>query len=291
VLDATSILDSAVATVTPLTDERRHTLDVSIDRGNLWVDADPTRIEQAIVNLLNNAAKYSENGGYIRLSAHNAGGDVVISVLDRGVGIQPERLAEMFELFAQGDRSLARSEGGLGIGLTVVKKLVELHSGTVTAKSEGPGKGSEFTIRLPAAEAATAKAQKRPVERVGRGARILVVDDNVDTARGMARLLKLLGHDIVTAHSGPEAIAAAREQRPEFVLLDIGLPGMDGYEVASLLRQEDCCKQAMIVAVTGYGREEDRRRSREAGFDHHLIKPVDPDALVALLFNGQNDQF
>ena len=243
------------------------------------------------MNLLNNAAKYSENGGHIRLSARVEADEVVIGVKDRGVGIPPEKLPEMFELFAQGDRSLARSEGGLGIGLTVVKKLVEMHGGTITAESEGPGKGSEFIIRLPAAKKPADGASRRREARRSRPvkkARILVVDDNVDTARGMARLLKLLGHEVATAHDGPEAIEVAREFRPEFILLDIGLPGMSGYEVASQLRQEECCEDAVIVAVSGYGQDEDRRRSKEAGFDHHLVKPLDHDALLSLLSAGGN---
>ena len=289
VVEVTPILESAAATVGTLVEERKHTLATDIDRGGLWVDVDPTRLEQVVVNLLNNAAKYSENGGHIALTARKEAKDVVISIKDTGVGIAPEKLPEMFELFAQGDRSLARSEGGLGIGLTVVKKLVELHGGTVAASSEGPGRGSEFTIRLPATDQRTAKRPlpESPAENGGRRARILVVDDNVDTARGMSRLLKLLGHDVRVAHSGPEALEAASEHRPEFVLLDIGLPGMDGYEVALRLRREAFGKEAMIVAVSGYGQEEDRRRSRESGFDFHLIKPVNPDALVALLFDGR----
>jgi CheY-like chemotaxis protein len=243
-----------------------------------------------VVNLLNNSAKYSDNAGHILLSARNDGGDVVISIKDKGVGIPPEQLPEMFKLFAQGDRTLARSEGGLGIGLTVVKKLVEMHEGTITARSEGLGLGSEFIIRLPAAKRpAEAMASERGPAAVGRKVRILVVDDNVDTARGMSRLLRLIGHEVATAHSGHEAIEAARAHRPEFVLLDIGLPGMNGYEVASKLRQEECCKTAVIVAVSGYGQEEDRRRSRDAGFDHHLTKPLDHDALLALLSAGLAD--
>jgi CheY-like chemotaxis protein len=191
----------------------------------------------------------------------------------------------MFELFAQGDRTLARSEGGLGIGLTIVKKLVEMHGGSVRAVSEGPGKGSEFTIRLPAAErAAVGRAEAAgPAQPSTTKSRILVVDDNVDTACGMASILDLLGHEVVTAHSGPEALRAAGVHRPDFILLDIGLPGMDGYQVASRLRQDESCKEAFIVAVSGYGQEEDRRRSREAGFDHHLIKPLDLEAFLSLL--------
>ncbi len=211
-LDATPILDSALATVKPLADERQHTLEVSIDRGSLWVNVDPTRLEQVVINLLNNAAKYSENTGHIHLSAHTEGESVIISVRDRGVGIRPEKLPGMFELFAQGDRTLARSEGGLGIGLTVVKKLVELHGGSVTAVSDGLGKGSKFTIRLPAATRPTAEAADTALklETLSKTLRILVVDDNVDMARGMAKLLRVIGHEVATAQGGHEALAVAR---------------------------------------------------------------------------------
>ncbi|WP_435011153.1 ATP-binding protein [Tundrisphaera lichenicola] len=292
VMDVTPILDSAAATVRPLAEERKHTLEVAIDRKNLWANVDPTRLEQVVVNLLNNAAKYSENTGHVLLSAETQGDELVIAVRDNGVGIPPEKLPQMFELFAQGDRSLARSEGGLGIGLTVVKKLVEMHGGSITAASNGLGKGSEFTIRLPAAKRPVVTRQEAASAEEGKTkkARILVVDDNVDTARGMARLLKLLGHDVAVAHCGHEAIEVAREYRPEFVLLDIGLPGMDGYEVASRMRQEERCRHAVIVAVSGYGQDEDRRRSKEAGFDHHLIKPIDHDALRSLLSADRNGQ-
>ncbi len=290
VMEATPILESAASTVMTLVEERKHTLDVVIDRGNLWVKVDPTRLEQVVVNLLNNAAKYSENAGYIQLTARNEGNEVLISVRDKGVGILPEKLPEMFELFSQGDRSLARSEGGLGIGLTVVKKLVEMHEGTITARSEGLGKGSEFIIRLPAAQPSEARvSESKPAGSVVKKGRILIVDDNVDTARGMARLLKLIGHEVTMAHSGPEAIELARTSRPEFVLLDIGLPGMSGYEVASKLRQEEGSKEAMIVAVSGYGQDEDRRRSKSAGFDFHLTKPIDHDVLLALLSARASD--
>ncbi len=284
-LELTPLLNSAVATVEPLLNERKHTLDVAIDRGNLWVHADPTRLEQVMINLLNNAAKYSENQGHVWLHAHNEPNAVVVTVGDKGIGIPPDQLPHMFELFVQGGRTLDRSEGGLGIGLTVVKRLVQMHGGVITAKSEGPGKGSEFTIRLPAAtplEVAGESAEKPTASAIGKS-RILIVDDNVDTARSLARLLAIIGHDVATAYSGPEAIEVARRQRPAFILLDIGLPGMDGYEVALKLRQEECCTNATVVAVSGYGKEEDRRRSREAGFDHHLTKPLDHDLLLSLI--------
>jgi PAS domain S-box-containing protein len=286
VVEATAILEAAVETIGPLIEARKHTLDLALDRGKLWVKVDPTRLEQIVVNLLSNAAKYSKNQSRIWLTAGRQGQEIAITVRDAGIGIPPERLHEVFELFAQGDRSLARSEGGLGIGLTVVKKLVELHGGSVTAASDGLGKGSEFTVRLPAVErpvTAGPPADGSPWEPSSRSSRILVVDDNVDTASGLARLLALLGHDVATAHTGPEAIAAAARHRPEFVLLDIGLPGMDGYEVAARLRQEESCRGTVIVAASGYGRDEDRKRSQAAGIDYHLVKPIDQDMLLTIL--------
>jgi CheY-like chemotaxis protein len=270
-----------------LVEERKHELTVSSGPG-LRLEADPTRLEQILVNLLTNAAKYTESGGRIELTARHVGREIVFKVKDNGVGIPPESLSRMFELFAQADRTLARSEGGLGIGLTLVRSLAEMHGGSVTARSEGTGRGSEFAVHLPAAKGtgpatASPRPRSKAAERDGRASRILVVDDNTDTARGMSKLLKLLGHEVATAFSGPEAVEMAREYAPEFVLLDIGLPGMDGYEVAARLRREEGCKDALIVAVSGYGQEDDRRRSKEAGFDHHLVKPIDHDALFTLL--------
>ncbi len=286
-IDAGPVLEQAIEAVRPLVEERKHTLVVDFERDRLPLRADPTRLEQIVVNLLTNAAKYTESGGRIWLSAAVEGDEVVIRVRDDGVGIAPELLPQMFVLFAQGDRSLARSEGGLGIGLTLVHRLAELHGGAVSATSDGPGLGSEFTVRLPASarpkaapsEARTPTAEARKIS----GSRILVVDDNVDTARGMARLLKLLGNEVRVAHDGPEALELARQARPDFVLLDIGLPGLDGYQVATQLRLEECGRGATIIAVSGYGQDEDKRRSRAAGFDHHLVKPVDFDSLISLI--------
>jgi PAS domain S-box-containing protein len=284
VIDAAAFLAAACETAAPFARQREQVLTAHFPRGELWLDADPTRLEQVVSNLLINATKYTQRGGRVTLTAGREGADIVIAVSDTGIGIAPELLPRVFDLFAQGDRSLARSEGGLGIGLTVVKRLVELHGGSVSARSGGPGLGSEFRVRLPAAAPpeTTDDADGRAAPCEARPARILVVDDNVDTARSLARLLKLSGHDVRTAHDGPEALEEAREQRPEFILLDIGLPEMDGYEVARRLRESGHAG-AVIIAISGYGREEDRRRSREAGFNHHLSKPLDHDALLTLL--------
>ena len=300
-LDAAAILNSAVETVRPLMEERQHELTVALRPGTLQLEADPTRLEQIVVNLLANAAKYTEKGGEISLRARQEDGKIVIRVRDNGVGIPTEKLPQMFELFAQGDRTLARSEGGLGIGLTLVRSLTEMHGGTVEAFSEGQNRGSEFVVRLPASPAApppvteavvpggssrparTPAAAPQATPPAGNTRRVLVVDDNVDSARGTALILSRYGYDVRVAYDGPGALSAAQEHRPEFVLLDIGLPGMDGYEVAQRLRQDTTMAAVRLVAVSGYGQESDRRRSQEAGFDQHLVKPVDPGALLELL--------
>jgi CheY-like chemotaxis protein len=284
-MDVLPVVAHAAETVRPLVEERRHDLTLSLSEVPMRVVGDPTRLEQIVVNLLVNAAKYTDPGGKIDLAARPEGDEVAISVTDNGRGIPPEQLPRMFELFAQGDRSVERSEGGLGIGLTLVKSLVELHGGVVFARSDGPGSGSQFMVRLPAAPQPINEgaADQPPATSEGeRGARVLIVDDNVDSAHGLAGLLGLLGHDVAEAFDGAEAIEAARRHRPEFVLLDIGLPGMNGYEVARRLRAEGF-SDATIVAVSGYGEEVARSRAREAGFDHHLVKPVDFEKLAAIM--------
>lgn len=280
-----TIIGSAVESVRPLLEERKHRFDLELDAGDLAVLGDPTRLEQVLVNLLSNAVKYTEAGGRIGLTVRGEDDGIVIRVDDTGIGMAPELISRAFELFAQGDRTIARSEGGLGIGLTLVKRLVEMHGGSVTAESAGLGQGSRFTVRLPRANrTTTGKTQSSATDPSGecRGFRILVVDDNADTASGLARLLKLLGNDVRMAHSGPAALLEARSYRPDIVLLDIGLPGMDGYEVARSLRREGF-DQTVIIAVSGYGDETAQQRSRQSGFDHHLVKPVDLDSLVALI--------
>jgi PAS domain S-box-containing protein len=281
-LEVSPVIDAAVDSIRSFVEAKGQELAVSFSPGTLWCEADPTRLEQVLTNLLINATRYTKAGGKIWLEARHEGALISFAVRDTGMGIPPDKLSEMFELFAQGDRFIARSEGGLGLGLTIVKSIAEMHGGTATAFSEGPGRGSEFTVTLPAIRPVEATIAHAADRGGNRASRILVVEDDVDIARGLTHLLELLGNDVRTAHDGPEALAAAMDFRPEYVLLDIGLPGMDGYEVASRLRGEGF-KDALIIAVTGYGQAEDRRRSREAGFDYHLVKPVDFDALVTLI--------
>jgi signal transduction histidine kinase/CheY-like chemotaxis protein len=284
-IDATGVLRQAVEAVRMLVEQRGHRFDVDLGGEAMWVDADPHRLQQMVVNLLTNAARYTPDGGRIRLGAERRGDELIIRVADDGVGIPPETLSRIFELFVQGDRSPDRTEGGLGIGLTLVKALVELHGGSVSASSGGPGRGSEFIVSLPAAAGPPlpvepAHGTSSPARKA---ARVLVVDDSEDTARGLARLLRRGGHDVRLAHDGPTALTLACEQHPEYVLLDIGLPGMDGYQLASQLRREEWGRAAVLIAISGYGQTEDRRRSEAVGIDHHLVKPVDLDALVSLI--------
>lgn len=285
-IDLSPVVASSVEAVRHLMEDRKHELMVSIAAGSLRLEADPLRLEQVLVNLLSNAAKYTDVGGKILLTCRRDGDHLAISVKDNGVGIPPELLSRMFDIFVQGDRSIARSEGGLGIGLTLVQKLTEMHDGSVTAVSEGVGKGSEFTVRLPAAVAEETPRVTSTLELATptkKCARILVVDDNADTADSLSKLLALLGHDVKTAYDGLQALGMAKVLRPEVILLDLGLPGVDGYEVARRLRDNDCCRNSLMVAISGYGQEEDRRKSKECGFDHHLTKPVDYKTLIEVL--------
>jgi CheY-like chemotaxis protein len=247
--------------------------------------ADPTRVEQIVANLLTNAAKYTPEQGQIAVRAYPQEREAVIEVADTGVGLPPEMLSLVFDLFAQADRTLDRSQGGLGIGLTVARKLAEMHGGTISASSDGLGCGATFTIRLPLCDSPEIEEQSPwPEVRGGQQARlrVLIVDDNRDTALSGAQLLKKLGHDVEIAFDGPTGVELARSFRPHSIFLDIGLPGMTGYEVARTLRQEGF-EHVKIVAISGYGQADDRQRSREAGFDEHLVKPVDLAALLAVL--------
>ena len=286
-IDAAHLFGRATDTVSGLIGERGHTLQIDAPPGRFFLDGDAVRLEQVLVNLLTNAAKYTDKGGEITLSAAQDGDFIVLTVRDNGSGIPPEKLPQMFELFAQGNRTLARSEGGLGIGLTVVRSLTELHGGSVHATSGGPGQGSAFSVRFPAVKVVGESPVGTPVPadvpKADRKVRVLVVDDNEDSARAVARIISRQGYDVKVAYDGPTAVETALEHQPVFVFLDIGLPGMNGYEVAMRLRKEDTLKDALLVAVSGYGEEGDRRRSREAGFDQHLVKPVDPETLLALM--------
>lgn len=273
-----------------LFEERRRSLSVSVPPGPpLLVHADATRLAQVIGNLLDNAVKFTDEGGRVWLSVAAQEDRVVLTVRDTGIGIAPESLPGLFELFAQGDRSRAGSQPGLGIGLALVRKLLELQGGTIAAKSAGPGLGSEFSVSLPlvkAADAAMSRAAGKTRQDAARPQRILIVEDHVDSADGMATLLRLDGHEVKAVYDGPSALSCATEFAPETVLLDIGLPGMDGYEVARRLRAT-LGGEVLIIALTGYGQDEDRRKSEEAKIDHHVLKPVRSEALAELLRRGR----
>ncbi|HEV8578427.1 MAG TPA: ATP-binding protein [Thermoanaerobaculia bacterium] len=286
------VVETAVDSSRPLIEARKHTLEILLPDEPLQVEGDPTRLSQILLNLLNNAAKYTPEGGGIRLAVAREGAQAVVRVADTGLGISAELLPRVFDLFTQGDRSLDRAEGGLGIGLALVRRLVEMHGGSVEAHSAGPGCGSEFVVRLPwlaappAPRDSSGERETQPLQPAG-PRRVLVIDDNRDAADMMTVLLELWGHEVRIAHHGLEALDLAADYRPDAVLLDIGLPGMDGYEVAKRLRQLPGWDGVMLVAVTGYGQDEDLRRSRETGFDHHLVKPVEPLKLECLLASAR----
>jgi CheY-like chemotaxis protein/anti-sigma regulatory factor (Ser/Thr protein kinase) len=263
----------------------RHALHVALPNEPIYVHADPARLSQVIGNLLANAIKFTEPGGVIHLRVERDNDRAVIRVADNGIGIAADQLSRIFELFTQVDTSLERSRGGLGIGLTLLKTLVEMHDGTVEAHSAGLGRGSEFVVRLPIVVAApdelASPARTEPTRLERR--RILVVDDNRDSAESLAMLLSLSGSDTQVAFDGLEALRAAEELRPNIILCDIGLPKLNGYEVARKIREQPWGRSIVLIALTGWGQDEDRRRSSEAGFDGHLVKPVELGALTKLL--------
>jgi PAS domain S-box-containing protein len=279
------IVDVAVETVRPLIDQRRHELTVSLPPEPIWLHADAARLEQVVVNLLTNAAKYTELGGHVWLTVQLEGDECVLRVRDTGVGITPALLPCIFDLFTQAERSLDRSQGGLGIGLALVQRLTELHGGTVEAHS-ALGQGSEFVVRLPVLSTHTPQAPS-PVadtdQPTTRPLRVLVVDDNVDTVLSFSMLLRVSGHEVRSARDGPTAVQAALDYRPDVVLLDIGLPGLNGYEVAKRIRQDPVLKDVVLVALTGYGQEADLQTSLRAGFNHHLVKPAYLEQLQQIL--------
>ncbi|HEX2644249.1 MAG TPA: ATP-binding protein [Thermoanaerobaculia bacterium] len=281
-----SLVQGAVETVRPMVDQRHHDFFVHVPADPLWLEADATRIEQVLTNLLNNAVKFTDPGGRVELRVESHGEEAVVTVSDNGPGISPDLLPRIFDLFVQEERSLARSHGGLGIGLTLVRSLVERHGGRVEAASDGPGHGSRFTLRLPlrAAPAAVASSSPAGLDEVGdNGRRILLVEDNPDAAESLGELLRIWGHEVRIAYEGLGALDQARVETPDIVLLDIGLPGMDGYEVARALRSQPGLERTRLIALTGYGQDADRHRSSQAGFDHHFVKPVDIQALRLLL--------
>jgi len=284
-----AVVGAAIEMASPLLESRRHRLEVEVPRSGLVVEGDPDRLAQVMGNLLTNAAKYTEPQGQVEVRASREGHEVVVRIRDSGIGIAPELLPRVFDLFVQGKRALDRSQGGLGLGLAIARSLVELHGGSVSAGSEGPGRGSEFIIRLPAAAWAVVPARPSPSALLGvghasAGHRVLVVDDNQDAADALAEALLVTGHVAIAAYDGPSALEAAASARPEAAFLDIGLPVMDGYELARRMR-DLLGPTIKLVALTGYGQEHDRALSRAAGFDEHLVKPVDLEHIVGLLEN------
>jgi PAS domain S-box-containing protein len=294
-VELASILYQSTEACRPLADFANHVVIVSLPPEPIFLHADPVRLAQVFSNLLNNSCKYTEPGGKIWLTAERLESDVVVKVKDTGIGIPPDKLASVFEMFSQVQSALERSQGGLGIGLTLVKRLVEMHGGAIEVTSEGPGRGSEFIVRLPiliekpnATTPVPTTAQTPTTTR-----RILVVDDNQDSANSLAMLLKITGNETHTAHDGLEAVEVAEQFRPDVVLLDIGLPKLNGYEAARRIREQSWGKNMVLVALTGWGQEEDRRKSKDAGFDHHMVKPVDYEALMTLLVSqpaNESDQ-
>ncbi|HET8948683.1 MAG TPA: PAS domain S-box protein [Candidatus Polarisedimenticolia bacterium] len=285
-IDLAAVVESAVETSRPLLDERRQRLSVHLPSEPVALDADPVRLAQVIWNLLNNAAKYSDRGAEIRLACERRGGEVVVSVKDQGIGIDAEMLPRIFDLFSQSHAAQDRDQGGFGIGLSLARALVDLHGGRIEARSEGPGQGSEFIVRLPIAAKAPGTTTSAIPATPGKAMtkrRVLIVDDVKDSADSLAMLLRLLGHEVETAYDGEAAVAAAEKLEPDVVLLDLGMPKMNGYEACRRIRRLPRGKETILIALTGWGQEGDRRLTREAGFDHHLVKPVDPDALLEVL--------
>ncbi len=279
-VDLAEVIEAAIETSRPLIDAGVHSLELQLPSRPIPLNADPVRLAQVLANLLNNAAKYTPAGGRITLSATREGDRAVVAIQDTGIGIAPEMLPRLFEMFAQAAPALERSQGGLGIGLSLVRGLVEMHGGTVEARSEGADRGSEFVVRLPIApEAAPAPAPSPTPDptrtSIPTGLRIVVADDNRDAADSLARMLRILGHEVFTAYDGAQAVDRAEAERPDLVLLDIGMPHLNGYEAARRIRGESWGATMVLIALTGWGQEEDRRQAAEAGFDDHLVKPVD----------------
>jgi signal transduction histidine kinase len=285
------VLQDAVETTRPFIDECGHELALILPDQSLPLEADPTRLAQAFMNLLNNAAKYTDRGGRIELRVSAQAGEVVVSVKDNGIGLEPARLSAVFEMFSQVESALSRSRGGLGIGLSLAQRLVQMHGGTVEARSAGLGQGSEFSVRLPLVGAVEQLQQTAPDSTASPVAgsapsaalRILVADDNRDAADTMTMLLEVMGHSVRHVNDGEAAVQAAAEFNPQIVLLDIGMPKLNGYEACRRIRAQEGGAGMIIIAITGWGQPEDRLKSEDAGFDQHLVKPVDPTALAGAL--------
>jgi CheY-like chemotaxis protein/anti-sigma regulatory factor (Ser/Thr protein kinase) len=285
-LDLVELLRQAIASARGMVELREQNLSLSLPQEPVAVEGDEARLEQVVSNLLTNSSKFTPAGGTITVELEASEREAVLRVLDTGAGISAEFLPRAFDLFAQEDRSLARSEGGLGIGLTLTRTLVELHGGSIAAESEGLGHGSTFTVRLPRAvplEATLASAEPTPADLRTTPLRVLVVEDSLDTAKALTELLRVWNHEVVSVADARAALTAHRHFHPHAVLIDIGLPDFDGYELASRLQQESSEGGAELIALTGYGHEADRQRSREVGIAHHLVKPVDPQVLFDLL--------
>jgi PAS domain S-box-containing protein len=287
IVELAAVVRGAVETAGPVIEAAGHRLTLALPSEPVLLDADPVRLAQVLANLLHNAAKYTEEGGQITLGASRDGDRATLSVRDTGTGIPAEMLPRVFDLFTQIDRTLGRAQGGLGIGLALVKSLVQLHGGAVEVRSDGPGQGSEFIVTLPLAGAdAAGRTGKKPAAEAAlvlARQPILVVDDNRDAADSLAMMLRYLGADVRTAYNGPAALEAVRVHRPAVIFLDIGMPGMDGYAVAAEVRRQPQFQDVTLIALTGWGQEADKRRSEEAGFNHHMVKPPDPQAIEALL--------
>jgi signal transduction histidine kinase len=284
-VDLAAVINAALETSRPLIEAARHQLTVELPGEPLPLEADAVRLAQVFANLLNNAAKYTDAGGRIAIAARRSDGQAVVSIVDNGLGMSPEALASVFDMFVQVRLPEPRHQGGLGIGLTIARRLVEMHGGTVSAHSDGPGKGSRLVVRLPLARAASAENAARATAPLApvQLPRVLVVDDNVDAAESLGALLTMLGAEVRVVHDGEAALASLGSYRPAVIFLDIGMPAMDGYEVARRLRGREETREAKLIALTGWGQERDRQNSRAAGFDHHLIKPADLGALQAVL--------
>ncbi len=277
-------LEPAVEASRPLIETKRHALTLDVEPTPLWLHADITRVAQVVSNLLNNAAKYTPDGGRIMLSAHAAGSEAVVSISDNGVGIPAGMLPRIFDLFTQAEKRDERSRGGLGIGLALARQLVELHGGSIEVASPGAGMGSTFTVHLPLQRAGAEPVVELPARAEGRSPlKVLVVDDNISAAKTTAQILAMVGHEVTMAHNGPAALEMAQRVVPDVIMLDIGMPGMSGYEVCRELRRNPGFARTILIAQTGWGQEKDRQKTQAAGFDHHLTKPVNFTELARLL--------